>query len=149
MAAIFISNGSIFLRGTRGPPTINPAATPRRNDEQPASVQPRASSEDHLAELHEDEGTSPPSGVYESCIEFTEPFEAAGGVGGQIADEAMPSALLALHVCRGWADERLVDAERGQCGLPLLEAVADENRRDQHDEHRGEQRPPCRRSRTM
>ena len=35
-------------------------------------------------------GTRPPSGVYESCIEFTDPFEAAVVADAHSAESAMP-----------------------------------------------------------
>ncbi len=58
--------------------------------------------------------TSPPSGVKLSCIELTEPFEAAVVAVAQSAELAIAEAdLLAFHVAGG-----RIDRSSARSGLP-------------------------------
>ena len=77
--AIFISNDSIFLPRYSGVrPTIRPATNTATmaNTSMPYSPEPTPPKMISPSWISAS-GTSPPSGVNESCIEFTEPFDAA------------------------------------------------------------------------
>ena len=116
--AIFISKASIFLPRYSGVrPTISPAmntamianiSMPYR----PEPTPPKITSPSWISHI----GTSPPSGVNESCIALTEPFDAAVVAVAQSAELAMPKrtslpSMLPPGLRRG---RDLVDAELRQ-----------------------------------
>ncbi len=90
-------------------------------------------------------GTSPPSGVNESCIEFTEPFDAAVVAVAHSAEPTGPkrTSLPSMFPPACVAEGALVDAELGQQRVAALLAgdVEDGEGHQDHD-HRGEDRPP-------
>ena len=91
-AAIFISKASIFLPRYSGVrPTISPATNTAMMANtsipySPLPTPPKITSPSCMSHI----GTSPPSGVKESCIELTLPLLAAVVAAAQIADWAMP-----------------------------------------------------------
>ena len=70
-------------------------------------------------------GTSPPSGVNESCIELTEPFDAAVVALAHSAEFAMPkrTSLPSMLPPDCVATARLVDASASRRGLPDCSAT--------------------------
>ena len=90
--AIFISKASIFLPKYSGVrPTISPATNTAiiANTSIPYSPEPtppNTTSPNCISTI----GAKPPSGVYESCIELTEPFEAAVVTVDHKAEFTMP-----------------------------------------------------------
>ena len=90
--AIFISFASIFLPRYSGVrPTIRPATktvtmTNASMPYRPEPTPPKMTSPSLMSHI----GTSPPSGVNESCIEFTEPLEAAVVAVAQMAELTGP-----------------------------------------------------------
>ena len=90
-------------------------------------------------------GTSPPSGVNESCIALTPPFERRGGSRRvQSADDETPNrtSLPSMFPPGCQRTRGLVDVERGERGVArLLLREADPEQRQEDDEHRREQRP--------
>ena len=121
---IFISYASIFLPRYSGVrPIIRPAmktamiantSMPYR----PEPTPPNTTSPSCISTS----GTTPPSGVNESCIEFTAPQRRGGGDGGEQRRGGDAEAhLLAFHVAAGLRGaRRLVDAERGELRVALL-----------------------------
>ena len=97
-------------------------------------------------------GTSPPSGVYESCIELTEPLEAAVVAAAQIVDEAMPKrASLPSMLPPGWSSEACWSAPAAvSAGLPpCSNAVVRRIAGTSTTSIAASSAHPCRRSRTM
>ena len=90
-------------------------------------------------------GTRPPSGVNESCIELTEPFDAAVVAVAQSAEfDDAEARFLAFHVAARLA-MRVADVSTPAARAPDCRGCSAQThtreQRDEHDRHRGEQRP--------
>ena len=89
-------------------------------------------------------GTRPPSGVNESCIALTEPFDAAVVAVAHNAELTHAEAgLLAFHVPAGlqWG-RHLIDVELREPGIAgLFRADANSEQCREHEGHDGQQRP--------
>ena len=89
-------------------------------------------------------GTRPPSGVNESCIELTEPFEAAVVAVAQSAEFAMPKRVSLPSMLPPGCSRRgrLVDAERVEARIAgLLGGERADHQRHEDHQHRDEHRP--------
>jgi hypothetical protein len=83
-------------------------------------------------------GTRPPSGVYESCIEFTAPLKVTVEIVPKSADELMPKRA-SLPSIAAWllGTGELIDSECSYTGIAqLLVGDGHVGKRDEEDEHR-------------